>query len=75
MSINEELKDLFIVSQVEVKVGDAGEFKGEINKELSVTVLHADGKKCERCWNFSDTVGKNGTGKNICNRCAEILGE
>ena len=72
-SIEKNLKEVFIVSQVNVKNVGQGEYLGEKVNELSISISHADGKKCERCWSFSDTVGKNSTKENICSRCAAIL--
>lgn len=72
-SIKSELKELFIVSQVELLRGNDGKIRGEILKDLSITVFKADGEKCERCWSYSNTVGKNGTNEKICSRCAAIL--
>ena len=48
-----------------------GEFKGEV-EGLSVTVVKAEGGKCERCWTYSDFVG---TGHpELCERCAKVIG-
>ena len=44
----EQLRYIFIVSQVEVHEGDA----------LNVEIQKADGEKCERCWNYSTRVGE-----------------
>lgn len=73
-SIKAELKELFIVSGVELVRGSEGTFVGENVSGLSITVSKADGEKCERCWSFSDTVGKNSTNEKICARCAAVLG-
>lgn len=71
--IEKSLKEVFIVSQIEIINGGAGEVQGEKVKDMSITVLHAQGQKCERCWVYSDTVGNNSNGQNICNRCATVL--
>ncbi|HSU26504.1 MAG TPA: class I tRNA ligase family protein, partial [Pyrinomonadaceae bacterium] len=60
-----ELRYIFIVSQVEVHEGDA----------LTVEIQKADGKKCERCWNYSAHVGEYDKYPTVCERCAEALGE
>lgn len=60
----EFLTELFIVSQVEIKKG--------LNN-LEVSIKRAIGAKCERCWNYSDTVGKDPKHPAICNRCIEAL--
>ena len=71
--IEKSLKEVFIVSQIELIKGETGEVQGEKVKDMSITVLHAQGKKCERCWVYDDTVGNNSKGQNICNRCATVL--
>lgn len=71
--IEKSLKEVFIVSQIELINGGTGEVQGEKVKDMSITVLHAQGKKCERCWVYDDTVGNNSKGQNICNRCATVL--
>jgi isoleucyl-tRNA synthetase len=42
---------------------------------LEVTVQRADGKKCERCWNYSTHVGENPRYPTICERCSEAIAE
>lgn len=61
----EDLRYLFIVSQVEVHEGDA--MKVEVNK--------ADGEKCERCWNYSTRVGEFAEYPTVCERCFAALSE
>lgn len=70
-SVKDSLPAVFIVSQVEVVNGGAGEFQGEL--PMTVTVRHASGEKCERCWIYSKTVGHSGTHPTLCARCAGIL--
>lgn len=57
------LKFLFIVSQLDI-------YSGEI---LEVRVEKATGGKCERCWSYSDTVGKNTDTPTLCSRCSDIV--
>lgn len=57
------LPSIFIVSQVETEVAN----------ELSVEVLKADGEKCQRCWNYSISVGKNRDFPDLCPRCIEVV--
>jgi isoleucyl-tRNA synthetase len=65
MDYFDQLRYLFIVSQVEVHEGDA----------LSVQIQRADGEKCERCWNYSTRVGESADYPTVCERCVEALGE
>ena len=67
------LPALLIVSQVKVTEGGKGEFTGDEVPDMSVTVSHAEGKKCARCWIYSDTVGNDPEHPDICARCAEVL--
>ena len=70
------LPALFIVSQVEVESDTlAGAEKSELLPGLSVKIERADGKKCERCWNYSIQVGDNTRYPTICERCSEALAE
>ena len=59
----EELRYIFIVSQVEVHEGDS----------LAVKIERADGEKCERCWNYSTRVGEFPRFPSVCERCSEAL--
>jgi isoleucyl-tRNA synthetase len=72
----EQLRYLFIVSQASV-TNDAlvGGFRSDALKGLAVKVDLADGKKCERCWNYSTHVGENKRYPTICERCTEALAE
>jgi isoleucyl-tRNA synthetase len=69
------LPGLFIVSQVELISAGAGEFKSQTVPSLEVTVQRAEGKKCERCWNYSTHVGENSRYPTICERCSEAIAE
>lgn len=61
----DQLRYIFIVSQVELAEGD----------KLAVEVKTADGEKCERCWNFSVHVGDFKEYPTVCERCFAALGE
>ena len=63
-----ELKDVFIVSAVEVRTGEVTGDTG-----MTVTVEKAQGGKCERCWCYSDEVGKITLHPTLCKRCAEAV--
>jgi len=70
-----QLPGLFIVSQVELMSAGAGDYKSDVMPGLEVTVQRADGKKCERCWNYSTHVGENSRYPTICDRCSEAIAE
>jgi isoleucyl-tRNA synthetase len=40
---------------------------------LQVAVEHAPGRKCERCWTWSEKVGTLAAHPAVCERCAEVL--
>ncbi len=70
-----QLPALFIVSQVELLSAGTGEFRSDVVPGLEVSVQRADGKKCERCWNFSTHVGENPRYPTVCDRCSEAIAE
>jgi isoleucyl-tRNA synthetase len=70
-----QLAGLFIVSQVDLINAGSGDFKSETVPSLEVTVQRAEGKKCERCWNYSTHVGENSRYPTICERCSEAIAE
>lgn len=41
---------------------------------LKVSVVKADGEKCERCWNYSVEVGTIAEHPKLCGRCAKAVG-
>jgi isoleucyl-tRNA synthetase len=72
----DELRYFFLASQVELvdSIGDA-EYKSE-SDIATIAVVKADGKKCERCWNYSLSVGSFKDDPTICDRCnAALKGE
>jgi len=68
----EQMADICIVSQVELKNDNDGAFADDV-EGLSVTVLRADGEKCVRCWKYSTTVGENAEHPQLCARCAAVV--
>jgi isoleucyl-tRNA synthetase len=70
-----QLPALFIVSQVELLSAGSSEFRSELVPGLEVSVQRADGKKCDRCWNYSTHVGENQRYPTVCERCSEAIAE
>ncbi len=64
----ELLMTVFIVSGLEIEKNER-----ENEEKIGVKVEVADGKKCERCWMYSTTVGEDKENPNICHRCSEAL--
>lgn len=60
-----ELATSFIVSQVDIV--------NEQTDGMEVKVSPAEGEKCERCWIYSSTVGKNSEHPTLCARCAAVI--
>jgi isoleucyl-tRNA synthetase len=69
-SFGPSLKDIFIVSEVELVEGDAPA-GGEV--EVTVSVAPAEGGKCERCWIFDRATGRDERFPGTCPRCAGVL--
>jgi isoleucyl-tRNA synthetase len=72
----DELRYLFLVSQVEVL--DSAELLAGLkyrheSDALAIGVVDADGQKCDRCWNYSTHVGDRAEDPTICDRCVEAL--
>ncbi len=64
------------MSQVVVDPAEGDGFlPSEILPGLAVKIERADGKKCERCWNYSTHVGENARYPTVCERCSEALAE
>ncbi|MCK4617555.1 class I tRNA ligase family protein, partial [Candidatus Aerophobetes bacterium] len=62
-SLGDGLKEVFIVSEVKLKVAP----------EIKIKVKRAGGRKCERCWNYSLRVGEDKKHPNLCERCLKVL--
>ncbi len=63
-SYKDVLGEIFIVSSVIIKEGD-----------FSVQVKKAQGDKCARCWNWSETVGVDSDHPDVCAKCLRALKE
>lgn len=70
-----DLADLFIVSEVELLCleGENESSEYEALEKIKIMISPASGKKCERCWKYSKTVGENPLTPTICSRCAEVI--
>jgi isoleucyl-tRNA synthetase len=68
-----ELAQLFVVSKVTIKEKNATEsdaFKGET---VDVKVVKSEARKCARCWRYLESVGRNETHPDLCERCAAVV--
>lgn len=69
-----QLKDLFIVSRVELTSSlPAGAYDSPEIEGLGILITRAPGKKCERCWVYDPHVGESTDHPSICPRCHEAL--
>jgi isoleucyl-tRNA synthetase len=68
---SDRLRFLFIVSAVTLQQGSSGNGTGGV----AVQVSKADGKKCDRCWNYSIHVGDDADYPTVCERCSAVLKE
>jgi len=75
-SIEENVKQLFIVSDFEV----AGSYEQAPENALklentAIVVTKAEGETCERCWIVTPNVGENEKHSTLCPRCADVVEE
>jgi isoleucyl-tRNA synthetase len=67
----DQLRYVFIVSAVVLERAASGNGTGGV----TVQVRKADGRKCERCWNYSVHVGDDAAYPTVCERCSAVLKE
>ncbi len=61
----DQLPAIFIVSQTELRPAET--------QQLHIHVTRAEGQKCERCWNYSPSVGQHPRYPTVCQRCVTTL--
>jgi isoleucyl-tRNA synthetase len=80
-SLEEDLRYLFIVSQVELSelpqdlkyVQEIIIKSGLLDTKIAIAVTNADGEKCPRCWNYSTKIGESEVHPLLCDRCVDAL--
>jgi isoleucyl-tRNA synthetase len=75
LSYGEDLRSLFIVSQV-VLLESQPLSPAYVSQEiagLSIQVLPAEGEKCERCWVYDTGVGSHPEHATLCPRCLTAI--
>ncbi|HDE6453291.1 TPA: isoleucine--tRNA ligase [Staphylococcus aureus] len=65
------LHQLFIVSQV--KVVDKLDDQATAYEHGDIVIEHADGEKCERCWNYSEDLSAVDELTHLCPRCQQVV--
>jgi isoleucyl-tRNA synthetase len=76
-SLRSDLLEIFKVSGVNVVKQDTleGSAPSKSCPEISIVVSKADGTKCVRCWNYSQSVGASSKHPQICDKCLGAIGE
>jgi isoleucyl-tRNA synthetase len=72
-SVEKDLATLLIVSQAALVEGVANGAEATGREDLKVSVMPAEGHKCERCWIYSDEVGTDPEHPTLCKRCAAAV--
>ena len=70
-----DLPSFFIVSSVDLRQGvpPPDVFLSRETEGMGVVVSRAKGGKCERCWNYSEFVGRAAGHPTVCKRCLDVL--
>ena len=77
----DELRYLFICSEVQLENASMPSGEGEAVESVEipdigsfkVQIARADGCRCQRCWNYCESVGTYENHKEICNRCIGLV--
>ncbi len=71
----DELTSFFIVSSVSIhdNTPPQGIFLSSEIKGLGAMISRAKGVKCDRCWNYSESVGTDTEHPTVCQRCLNVL--
>jgi isoleucyl-tRNA synthetase len=75
-SLEKDLITIFIISDFELKSladAPAEAISGEAVQGIKIAVSQASGEKCERCWMYSESVGKHDDHPSLCSRCASVV--
>ena len=68
------LPAFFLVSALELTTEVlSGAYEGIAIQGLQVLVERASGSKCQRCWNWSGSVGSFKESPDLCGRCHDVL--
>ncbi|MBF0422098.1 MAG: isoleucine--tRNA ligase [Magnetococcales bacterium] len=66
------LARLLLVAKVNIVTQESLKHQSGHLEGLTIEVARANGKKCQRCWNWGeDVTGANGT--EVCPRCAQVV--
>lgn len=71
---DKDLSMIFIVSEVKLNKGATPKAaKGELTTNLWIEGSISQHRKCERCWNFRESVGSDENHPTICDRCVTAI--
>lgn len=74
----DELRYLLLSSQVEL-LDSPEQLQGitytQQSETFGIGVVTAEGEKCERCWNYSTSVGRSSSHPSLCHRCIAALSD
>jgi len=79
MSFEGQLETIFIVSKTDIFYGkgekglSSDAYTGVEFPDIKVLITRVPGEKCERCWCYSETVGKDQKYPTICEKCAKVM--
>ena len=71
------LADLCITSSTRFGEGEAPSEAFTVSDipDVKVMIVLASGEKCARCWKVLPEVGAHEIHKDLCNRCADVIGD
>ncbi len=71
----EDMRAILIVSQVDIVAADriSAPYRSTEIEGLTIGVAKAPGKKCSRCWIYSESVGQDTEHPLICSRCLKTI--
>jgi isoleucyl-tRNA synthetase len=73
-SVEENLKQLFIVSGFEIAGDyDTAPENAQVFDSVKIVITQANGETCERCWIVTPEVGQVADHPTLCQRCADIV--
>jgi len=71
------IKTILIVSSVKIAKEDPDSrpeaYANSEMEGLGIIISRAPGQKCERCWQYSPTVGENTMHPSLCKRCRTVI--
>jgi len=75
IGIDEGIEKFFIVSSIKFTDFASLTDKTYLSDDglIAIKVIQSVDTRCDRCWNYSSTVGSDENHPTICNRCSDVL--